>query len=189
VVIAAGIWSRQLVRGLGVDIDLVAGKGYSFSVAAEPPPSRLVHLGAAKVVLTPMGKRVRVAGTMEFERDPDRFRRRRVEAIVAAARPYLRHADWDGLQEEWVGPRPMTPDGLPLIGRVPGHSRVLLATGHNMLGLMLAPATGRLVAGLLTGDADPALSSAFAPVRRARRYPWRVHGNRSGRLRAPGCLV
>ncbi|MFD7502104.1 NAD(P)/FAD-dependent oxidoreductase [Streptomyces sp. NPDC059850] len=177
VVVAAGIWSRELVRGLGVDIDLVAGKGYSFSVAAEPPPARLVHLGAAKVVLTPMGKRVRVAGTMEFERDPDRFRRRRVEAIVAAARPYLRHADWDDLQEEWVGPRPMTPDGLPLIGRVPGHSRVLLATGHNMLGLMLAPATGRLVAGLLTGDADPALSSAFAPVRCARRYPWRAHGN------------
>ncbi|WP_078510228.1 NAD(P)/FAD-dependent oxidoreductase [Streptomyces himastatinicus] len=176
VVVAAGIWSRELVRGLGVDLDLVAGKGYSFSVAAEPPPSRLVHLGAAKVVLTPMGKRVRVAGTMEFERDPDRFRRRRVEAIVAAARPYLRHADWDDLQEEWVGPRPMTPDGLPLIGRVPGHSRVLLATGHNMLGLMLAPATGRLVAGLLTGDADPALSSRFDPVRCARRYPWRVHG-------------
>ncbi|MFE2444851.1 NAD(P)/FAD-dependent oxidoreductase [Streptomyces sp. NPDC059426] len=174
VVIAAGVWSRELVRGLGLDVDLVAGKGYSFSVAAEPPPSRLVHLGAAKVVLTPMGKRVRVAGTMEFERDADRFRQRRIEAIVAAARPYLRHADWDDRQEEWVGPRPMTPDGLPLIGPVPGHPRVLLATGHNMLGLMLAPATGRLVAGLLTGTADSALSSAFAPVRSVRRYSWRV---------------
>ncbi|GAA2355542.1 hypothetical protein GCM10010376_93070 [Streptomyces violaceusniger] len=176
VVIAAGIGSRELARGLGKDIDLVAGKGYSFSVAAEPPPSRLVHLGAAKVVLTPMGKRVRVAGTMEFERDADRFRQRRVEAIVAAARPYLRHADWDDRQEEWVGPRPMTPDGLPLIGPVPGHPRVLLATGHNMLGLMLAPATGRLVAGLLTGTADSRLSSAFDPVRTVRRYSWRVHG-------------
>ncbi|MEU8725928.1 NAD(P)/FAD-dependent oxidoreductase [Streptomyces antimycoticus] len=143
-------------------------------MAAVPPPSRLVHLGAAKVVLTPMGKRVRAAGTMGFERDADRFRQRRVEVIVAAARPYLRHADGGDRQEKWVGPRPMTPDGLSLIGPVPGHPRVLPATGHHMLGLILAPATGRLVAGQLTGTADSSLSSAFAPVRSVRRYPWRV---------------
>ncbi|MEU5926281.1 FAD-dependent oxidoreductase [Streptomyces antimycoticus] len=139
-------------------------------MAAVPPPSRLVHLGAAKVVLAPMGKRVRAAGTMGFERDAVRFRQRRVEVIVAAARPYLRHADGDDRQEEWVGPRPMPPDGLPLIGPVPGHPRVLPATGHHML----APATGRLVAGQLTGTADFSLSSAFAPVRSVRRYSWRV---------------
>ncbi|BBJ38930.1 hypothetical protein SSPO_016480 [Streptomyces antimycoticus] len=61
---------------------------------------------------------------------------------------------------------------------MPGHPRVLLATGHNMLGLMLAPATGRLVAGLLTGTADSGLSSAFAPVRSVRRYSWRVRATR-----------
>ncbi|MET8009323.1 FAD-dependent oxidoreductase [Streptomyces sp. NPDC005271] len=60
-------------------------------------------------------------------------------AVVAAARPYLRHADRYERQEEWVGPLPMTPDGLPLIGPVPGHPRVLPTTGHTMLGLMLAP--------------------------------------------------
>lgn len=168
VVVAAGIRSRDLCRGIGADFDLVAGKGYSFSVAADPLPSRLVHLGSAKVVLTPMGKRVRVAGTMEFDRDTDRFRPRRLDAIVTAARPYLRHADWEDRTEEWVGARPMTPDGLPLIGQLPGRPRVLLATGHNMLGLMLGPATGRLVSGLLTGDADPATAAPFAPSRRVR---------------------
>jgi D-amino-acid dehydrogenase len=62
----------------------------------------------------------------------------------------------------------MTPDGLPLIGRVPGSRGVLLATGHNMLGLMLGPATGRLVTGLLTGEADPGLATTFDPARRWR---------------------
>jgi D-amino-acid dehydrogenase len=178
-VIAAGVWSRALCRGLGVDIDLMPGKGYSFSVPADPQPSRLIHLGAAKVVLTPLGDRLRVAGTMEFDRDPDRFRQRRVDAIIAAARPYLRDADWTRREQEWMGPRPMTPDGLLLIGRLPGSPEVLVATGHNMLGLMLAPATGRLVAGLLSGAADPALAAHFDPARTARRR------RRSGGLSSP----
>ncbi|MFI1735985.1 NAD(P)/FAD-dependent oxidoreductase [Streptomyces acidicola] len=169
VVIAAGVWSREHLRGLGVDVDLVAGKGYSFAVPADEPPARLVHLGSAKAVLTPLGKRVRVAGTMEFDRDPDRFRQRRVDAIARAARPYLPGADWERREQEWMGPRPMTPDGLPLIGPVPGRPGVFLATGHNMLGLMLAPATGRLIAGLVTGTADATLAARFAPRRVARR--------------------
>ncbi|MEU9456078.1 FAD-dependent oxidoreductase [Streptomyces sp. NPDC048277] len=163
VVIAAGVWSRELCRPLGVRLDLAAGKGYSFSVPADPLPRRLIHLGTAKAVLTPLGKQVRVAGTMEFDRDPDRFRQRRVDAIVAAARPCLPGADWEARESEWMGPRPMTPDGLPLIGPLPGHPRVLLATGHNMLGLMLAPATGRLVTGLVTGEAPLELAARFAP--------------------------
>ncbi|AUH39087.1 NAD(P)/FAD-dependent oxidoreductase [Streptomyces sp. CMB-StM0423] len=144
-------------------------KGYSFAVPAEVLPRRLIHLGSAKSVLTPLGQQVRVAGTMEFDLDADRFRQHRVEAIVAAARPYLPAADWDRREQEWVGPRPMTPDGLPLIGALPGHPGVLLATGHNMLGLMLAPATGRLVADLATRPDPPARAALFAPSRAARR--------------------
>ncbi|MEU8844899.1 FAD-binding oxidoreductase [Streptomyces sp. NPDC048564] len=111
----------------------------------------------------PLGKGVRVAGTMEFDRGPDRFRQGRVQALVAAGRPYLPGAGRERREQEWMGPRPMTPDGLPLIGPVPGRPRILLATGHNMLGLMPAPAAGRLVAGLLTGEADPGLVARFAP--------------------------
>lgn len=169
VVIAAGVWSREVCASLGVRVEVAAGKGYSFSVPAESLPRRLVHLGSARAVLAPLGKGVRVAGTMEFDRDPDRFRQGRVEALVAAARPYLPGADWERREQEWMGPRPMTPDGLPLIGPVPGRPRVLLATGHNMLGLMLAPATGRLVAGLVTGEAEPGLAARFAPGRTVRR--------------------
>lgn len=109
--------------------------------------------------------KVRVAGTMECDRDPDRFRQSRVDAIVAAARPSLPEADWEHREQEWMGPRPMTTDGLPLTGPLPGHPGVVLATGHNML----APATGRLVTGLLTGKPDDSLTPGFAPGRAVRR--------------------
>lgn len=62
--------------------------------------------------------------------------------------------------------RPMTPDGLPAIGRLPGHRGIYVATGHNMLGLTLGPATGRLITDLLGG----ATATAFDPARIARRY-------------------
>ncbi|QDO43707.1 FAD-binding oxidoreductase [Streptomyces sp. RLB3-17] len=116
--------------------------------------------------------KVRVAGTMECDRDPDRFRQSRVDAIVAAARPYPPGggADWEHREQEWMGPRPMTTDGLPpLIGPLPGRPGVVLAAGHNVLGLMLAPATGRLVTGLLTGKPDDSLTPGFAPGRAVRR--------------------
>ncbi|MGC7102387.1 NAD(P)/FAD-dependent oxidoreductase [Amycolatopsis lurida] len=168
-VIAAGVWSAELCRRLGVAVNLFPGKGYSFSVAADPMPGRLVHLGDARVVFTPMGKRLRVAGTMEFDADPDAFHGRRVAAIVAAAGEYLRSADWSARRDEWVGARVLTPDGLPAVGRLPGRARTFLASGHNMLGLMLGPATGSLVAGLITGRPDPELTRVLDPARLARR--------------------
>jgi D-amino-acid dehydrogenase len=166
-VIAAGVWSRDLCRQLGVKMNLLPGKGYSFSVDADPLPQRVVHLGDARVVFTPMGKRLRVAGTMEFDNNADSFHSRRVDAIVTAAGGYLKSAGWQARQDEWVGARVMTPDGLPAIGHLPGRSRILLASGHNMLGLMLGPATGRLITDFVTGTPDRALATQLAPSRLA----------------------
>jgi D-amino-acid dehydrogenase len=168
-VVAAGIWTRPICRTLGLDLNIFPGKGYSFSVSAERQPRQLIHLGDAHVGVAPLDKKVRIAGTMEFDRDHDRFHARRIAAIVAAARPYLDGIDWDARQDEWVGPRPMTPDGLPAIGALPGHGNVLVAAGHNMLGLMLSPATGRLMSDLLTGRRTESEIRAFAPARMARR--------------------
>ena len=66
----------------------------------------------------------------------------------------------------WRGPRPLTPDGLPIVGRAPRRARVILATGHCMIGLSLAPITGKLVAELAGGrppslDLTPLSPSRF----------------------------
>ncbi len=150
VVIAAGVGSRELCAMLGVRLPMQPGKGYSFSLHPASLPSRVVNFADAHVVATPMGDRLRIGGTMEFDGTLDRFNPRRIEAIVQALRPYVRGIDLSARTDEWVGPRPMTPDGLPFIGRLPGCSRVVVATGHNMLGLTLAPVTGRVVADLVT---------------------------------------
>ena len=73
-------------------------------------------------------------------------------------------ADWQACTDERVAPRPMTPDGKPLIGSVPGSERVIVATGHNMLGLSLAAATGTLVSDLVR-NGPGAGPRAFAPSR------------------------
>ncbi len=171
-VVAAGVWSRDLCRSLGLDLDLVAGKGYSFTVDLPYLLTRTVQFTDAHVVATPMGEQVRVAGTMELDRRRDHFSPGRITSIINAADPYLTGVDWSTRTNEWVGPRPMTGDGMPVIGRLPGEPRVVVAAGHNMHGLTLAPVTGRLVAQLMADPDASALHNPFDPSlhRRARRW-------------------
>ncbi len=168
-VMAAGIGSRELCSMLGVRLPMQPGKGYSFSLHPEPVPSRVVNFADAHVVATPMGDRLRIGGTMEFDGTLDRFNPRRIEAIVRALRPYVRGIDWSARTDEWVGPRPMTPDGLPFIGRLPGSSRAFVAAGHNMLGLTLAPVTGKVIAELVTAGRAAVDLSPFSVGRFSRR--------------------
>jgi D-amino-acid dehydrogenase len=163
--VAGGIGSQMLCRRLGVSLGMQPGKGYSFSVFPESMPRRALHLPDGHVAVTPMNDRLRIAGTMEFDGTFDRFEPRRVQAMVAAARPYFSGIDWNRRSDEWVGPRPMTPDGLPMIGRVAGQSRMFVATGHNMLGVTLAPATGRVIADLMLRAEAPFDLSPFSPNR------------------------
>ncbi|WP_028923055.1 NAD(P)/FAD-dependent oxidoreductase [Pseudonocardia acaciae] len=165
-VLAAGVWTSEISASAGIALNLFPGKGYSFSVGWDEPPSRLVKLEDARVAVTPMDGHVRIAGTMELDRDHDRLNHARIAAIVNAARPYLRGVDWSRRHSEWVGARPMTPDGLPLIGRLPGHRSTYVATGHNMLGLTLGPSTGALVAELVSGRRERV--PEFRPERFAR---------------------
>ena len=164
-VVAAGVWTKDLVAPLGARLEMRPGKGYSFAVRPVVNARRSLHLSTAHVMASPMGERLRIAGTMEFDGTTDRFNPKRIDAIVRATQPFL-DVDLSARGEEWAGPRPMTPDGLPYLGRIPGHERVVVAAGHNMLGLTLAPVTGRVVAGLVTAD-DPGIDlTPFAIDRR-----------------------
>lgn len=169
VVISAGLPTAPLLRRLGVRVPLMGARGYSVTVAGRgTPPRHALYLAEAKLGLSPFDGGVRVAGVFELgarNADPPPSAG---ERLLAAARPYL--AGWqptpDGPVETWAGLRPATPDGLPLIGALPGLDGVYLATGHGMLGVTLAPATADLLAPLvLEGRAAPELAP-FDPARR-----------------------
>ncbi len=113
---------------------------------------------------TPLGGRLRIAGMMEFREPHAPLDRRRVMAIVNAVRPLLAGVDLDMRTQEWVGSRPCTPDGLPLIGRT-ASPRVFVAGGHGMWGITLGPVTGQLVAEAVITGRSPAELAPFDPLR------------------------
>jgi D-amino-acid dehydrogenase len=164
VVIATGAWMPQLARKLGVKTRVQAGRGYSFSVETAEPINYPVYLPTQRIACTPYQGRFRIAGTMEFRGADEPIQTRRIQSIVKEARGLFTGMDLDQRQDEWVGSRPVTPDGLPLVGatRAPG---VYVAGGHGMWGVVLGPATGKLLANqIVTGEIDPVIAP-FNPLR------------------------
>jgi D-amino-acid dehydrogenase len=166
-VIATGSWLGPLARRLGVRKQVQAGRGYSFTVHPESPPANPFYLPAQRVACTPLGgpeDGLRVCGTMEF-RPPDApIDPRRIDMIVKAASTMMTGVDWGARTDEWVGPRPCTSDGLPLIGRTKSE-RIFVGGGHGMWGIALGPLTGKLLSQQILGDQSDALMLAFDPLR------------------------
>ncbi|WP_433502703.1 NAD(P)/FAD-dependent oxidoreductase [Pseudonocardia halophobica] len=163
-VIATGAWLPELGYPFGVRVPVQAGRGYSFTVPARHLPEGPIYLPVQRIACTPLGDRLRIAGMMEF-RDPDEpLDQRRVQAIVAAARPFLQGVDLDDRRDEWVGSRPCTPDGLPVVGPT-SSPRVFAAGGHGMWGIVLGPLTGRLLAEAVVTGTAPYELHAFRPLR------------------------
>lgn len=155
-VIAGGSWSADLLKTVGVRLPLQAGKGYSLTLPAPPELPGLCSIFAeAKVAITPMGSSLRFGGTMEIGGLDLTVNPARVRGIVKSVNAYFpkfTERDFDGIQP-WAGLRPVSPDGIPYLGSVPGLPNLICASGHAMMGLSLGPVTGRLVADLLAGDA------------------------------------
>jgi len=166
VVLATGAWLPDLAGPLGVRVPVQAGRGYSCSVGIDRPLETPVYLSGIRVAVTPYRGRARLAGTMEIAAPDAPFDPRRLQAIIRSARPFLTGLDWDDVTDPWVGPRPLTPDGLPLIGAtaLPG---VHVAGGHGMWGLTLGPITGKLLAEQIVKGQDLPQLAPFAPTRRA----------------------
>jgi D-amino-acid dehydrogenase len=166
VLIAAGVWSRKLLRTLKSSLPLESAKGYSVTAAGSGhAPSHALYLTEAKTGCSPFKGGMRLAGTLELAGLDLSLRPRRLRALIDAASRYL--LDWlpEEIQLEWCGLRPVAPDGLPIIGEVRGHPGLFVATGHAMLGITLAPATGvALTRMILAGDFPPELEP-FAPQR------------------------
>ena len=159
-VFATGAWTPQLNDQLGCQVPIQPGKGYSITM---PRPRKCPQFPLAfeehRVAVSPMESGYRLGSMMEFAGYDTSLDRRRLALLTDAARVYLHEPYTLPVVEEWYGWRPMTPDSVPIIDRSPKFANVWLAAGHNMLGVSMSPATGKLVAELLNGEqphVDPA---------------------------------
>ena len=162
-VLAGGSWSPILARQLGIRLLLQPGKGYSVTVEQPAVKPRLPYiLNEARVAITPFEKSLRFGGTMELAGLDLSVTRRRVDAILRAVPRYLGNVDTNGVSREgaWSGLRPVSPDGLPYVGRFRKFPNLIAATGHAMLGVTLATGTGKLVSEIVAGDRP------FMPIER-----------------------
>lgn len=167
-VIAGGSWSAGLLKTVGLKLPLQAGKGYSLTLPTPPELPGLCSIFAeAKVAITPMGGSLRFGGTMEVGGLDLSVNPARVHGIVKSVNAYFpkfSEKDFAGI-EPWAGLRPVSPDGVPYLGKAAGFPNLIAATGHAMMGLSLAPVSGRLVADLLAGDAPFRPIEAMSPGR------------------------
>lgn len=154
IVIAGGAFSPAISKQLGINIPVQAGKGCSVTVT-EPTslPKIPFILSEAQIAVTPMGNNLRFAGTMELSPPDLSFRQKRTHAMLEKIPGYLPEIDPEPLKrlDTWIGLRPCTPDGLPIISKSEKYKNLTVATGHAMLGMSLAPVTGLLVNDLIDG--------------------------------------
>ena len=153
VVLATGAWSPVIVKKLGTTISILPGKGYSFTLfdTLEKPAIPTI-LCEGKVAVTPMHKAIRYGGTMEITHTKDtKINTNRLQGIVNTVNDFYPNVkvSLPKTQDVWYGFRPCTPSGLPIICRDKKISNLVFATGHAMMGLSLAPATGKIVAELI----------------------------------------
>src|SRR4051812_42176654 len=165
-VIATGAWLSRLA-GRRISVPVQAGRGYSFTVPVDRPIPGPIYLPDVRVACTPYQGALRVSGTMEFRDPHEPAVPARVGAIVASASPLLDGVRWAERSDIWVGPRPVTPDGRPLIGKM--SRGVYVAGGHGMWGLAHGPVTGRLLAESIPPGKHPEALREFDPLRRTGR--------------------
>ena len=164
VVIATGARLNTLARRFGVRKVVQAGRGYSFTVKVDQQPQGPIYFPQQRVACTPVGDRLRVAGMMEFRKVDAPADPRRIRALVDEAGRLLSGAHLDQREDEWVGARPCTADGLPLVGGT-NDPDVFIAGGHGMWGITLGPVTGKLLAEQIATGNAPAQLRGLNPLR------------------------
>jgi D-amino-acid dehydrogenase len=165
VVLAAGVWSREIAQQLHLKLPMVGGRGYSVTFDDAPYDIKYpVILSEARVAISPLnGNKLRFGGTMEITNINEPPRMNRVKGILESVKIYFPDYDIPMPAENkvWYGYRPCSADGLPYLGNAGRYKNVTIATGHSMLGLSLGAATGKLVSELVAGKATSMDVQAF----------------------------
>jgi D-amino-acid dehydrogenase len=166
VVLANGAWAPRVARSVGVRILIEPGKGFSLTYGAGSEVfARPLRLLERRIMVSSMGANVRVTSKLDLVGLDTRVREPRVRATAPAAARFVSLPPGVEHARSWAGLRPLTPDGLPLIGRYPGIDNLILATGHGHMGIGLAAVTGEAVAQIAAGEPPPFAADPVAPGR------------------------
>lgn len=164
VILATGVWSGPLAKKLGLKVPLETERGYHMRfTGSENGPATPLMVTTGKFVATPMAGGLRCAGIVEFgglEAGPSKAPLALLERKVRESFPGLTYEK----TETWLGHRPAPTDSLPLIGEI-GATGVLTGFGHHHIGLTAGPKTGRILAGLVSGDRENTDLSVYDPMR------------------------
>ena len=168
IVMAAGSWSGILSKKMGIRLPLQAGKGYRINVSRPTGITMPAILMEASMAVTPMQDFTRFAGTMEFSGINNVIRKEKVKAIAEGAKNFYPELEigQEEIADARCGLRPVSPDGIPYIGRTGNVRNLIFATGHAMMGWSLGPATGKLVTELVGGTETSMDISPFSPDRK-----------------------
>ncbi len=166
-VIATGAWTAQLSTLLSMHIAIQPGKGYSLTWQKDPNhPKTPAYFLEKGVGITSFKTDFRVGALMDVVGFDIGLSERRLRYMLDAISPYI-ETNLPELSQckQWLGFRPLTWDSLPIIGRVPSLDNMILATGHHMLGMTLAPSTGKLVAESISESVHTVDINPYSPVR------------------------
>jgi D-amino-acid dehydrogenase len=167
VVVATGAWTPLLQRLLRAPISIQPGKGYSLTMPRPKLcPKYSMIFEEHRVAVTPMSSAYRIGSTMEFAGYDASLNPARLQFLRDGAALYLDEPHVEPVLESWAGWRPMSPDSLPLIGPTPAIENLFIAAGHGMLGVSMSPATGRLIAELVSGETPHVDPAPYAVGRR-----------------------
>ena len=164
VLVAAGVGSRQVLESMGVRIPIRFGKGYCFDFPGEKRVKNSLYLSGAKVAVTPNQDYLRFAGTMEFGGDGLSISKKRAKGILESSTRYFKESIFSEVEPK-SGQRPMTPDGLPVIGKLGKAKNLYVASGHAMQGVTLAPNTACAMADLILEGKSSINIDQFSPER------------------------
>ena len=162
IVVATGAWTPKLRAMMRCPIPIQPGKGYSLTMPRPKLCPRLPMIFEEhRVAVTPMATGYRIGSTMEFAGYDETMNPARLQLLREGAELYLREPWAEPVTESWWGWRPMTPDSVPYVGAVPAFDNVWMAAGHGMLGVSMSPATGRLIAEMMTGRTPHIAAEAY----------------------------
>ena len=155
IVITGGVWTAKLLHKLRIRIPMQGGKGYN--VTLEHPQTKLNYpsiLLEASSAVTPFRGRLRLAGTMEIDGYNLKITQKRVENLINRTALYydLKDREMFHKLKPWAGLRPVTPDGVPYLGKVNPYKNLMICTGHAMMGLSQGAVSGKLLSEIIRGE-------------------------------------